>query len=312
MKIKEKIADTLRKISELEKVESEFSSVDDKKNKLNNELQKLLDLLDKKNHEISKLEKFSIGRVIKSVFVDRKKLLEEKRNEYYDLSQRYEKLKSEIRVLDYEYSILERKYNDLLKYKKELQALLKKREEELLSEDSTDGLTYRNIIGDIEKLEKEKSKVLVSISIINKLFNKLTLLSAALREVDGYADWKGRRRIRNAESYKDIAIRNAKQYLLESNLTLKKLEQSLADIRVESVDLYLKPIEFKGFVNVIFDNFITDIILKKKINDALDNIDDVYQNLNILKKDLRKKTADIDKKIIRLEQVKKEVVSNVK
>lgn len=312
LKIKDKIADTLKKISKLEIVENEFSSIDGKKKNLDNELYKLLILLEKKNHEISKLEKFSLGRIIKSVFVNRKKILEEKRNEYYDLSNQYEKLKSEISVLDYEYKILERKYNDLLKYKQELQALLEKREEELLNEDSSDGLTYRNIIDDIEKLEKEKSKVLVSISIINKLFSKLTLLSAALREVDGYSNWKGRRRMRNVDSYKNVAIRNAKQYLLESNLIIKKLEQSLADIKIESVELKLNPIEFKGFVNVIFDNFITDIILKKKINDAIDNIDDVYQNLNVLKKELRKKTADIEKKIIRLEQVKKEVVSNVK
>jgi hypothetical protein len=70
----------------------------------------------------------------------------------------------------------------------------------------------------------------------------------------------------------------------------------------------LKPIEFQGFVNVFFDNFITDIILKKKINDAVDNVEDVYQNLNILKNELNNKLIDLNKKIDRLQLVKKDVV----
>ena len=310
--IKDKIEQTISKINRLQIVENEFSSIEGKKKKLNSDLLKILDLLEKKNYEISKLEKFSVAGLIKSAFIDKKKLLEQKRNEYYDLSKQYERLKSEISALDYEYGLLERKYNELLKYKQELQALIEKREEELLYEDSSEGLTYRNIIDDIKELEKEKSKILFSSSIIDKLFSKLTLLSAALREVIGYGHWKSRRRMRRSNSYKNIAIKNVKQYLLENDLLIKKLEKSLEEIKIERLNLDLRPIEFQSFVNVLFDNFITDIILTKKINDAINNVDDVYQNLNILKRELKEKLTDINKKIDRLMQVKKEVVSNSK
>jgi hypothetical protein len=305
---KDKIAQTIKKIRDLQIVEKEFTSIEGRKKKLNEDLLKLLNFLENKNHEISKLERFSVGGLIKSVFIDKKKTLEQKRDEYYELSQQYEKLKSEISALNYEYDILERKYNDLLRYKQELEALIEKREKELFTEDSSEGLTYRNIIDDINEIETAKQKVLFSISIIDKIISKLTLLSAALREVEGYGHWKSRRRMRRTNSYKSVAIRNAKQYYLESDLMIKKLEKSLVNIDIENIEVNLKPIEFQGFVNVFFDNFITDIILKKKINDAVDNVEDVYQNLNILKNELNNKLIDLNKKIDRLQLVKKDVV----
>ena len=305
---KDKIAQTIKKIRDLQIVEKEFTSIEGRKKELNEDLLKLLNFLENKNHEISKLERFSVGGLIKSVFIDKKKTLEQKRDEYYELSQQYEKLKSEISALNYEYDILERKYNDLLRYKQELEALIEKREKELFTEDSSEGLTYRNIIDDINEIETEKQKVLLSISIIDKIISKLTLLSAALREVEGYGHWKSRRRMRRTNSYKSVAIRNAKQYYLESDLMIKKLEKSLVNIDIENIKVNLKPIEFQGFVNVFFDNFITDIILKKKINDAVDNVEDVYQNLNILKNELNNKLIDLNKKIDRLQLVKKDVV----
>jgi len=307
---KNEIKNLIKKINSLQIVEKEYSSIESKKKKLENELSELLDLLQTKNNEISKMEKFSFGGLIKSVFVDRKKVLDKKREEYYDLSKQYEKLKSEIAALNYESNLLGRKYNDFLRYKRELQALFEKREAELMTEDSMEGLTFRNMLDDIKDMKKEQAKILVSISIIDKLYSKLTLLSAALREVEGYGNWKTRKRMRRVDSYKNIAINNAKQYLLESNLMIKKLEQSLIGIKINSVNLYLKPIEFQGFLNVIFDNFITDIILRKKINDAIDNIEDVYRNLTILKNELRDKIESIEDKIKQLEILKKEVVSD--
>jgi len=232
---KDKIAQTIKKIRDLQIVEKEFTSIEGRKKELNEDLLKLLNFLENKNHEISKLERFSVGGLIKSVFIDKKKTLEQKRDEYYELSQQYEKLKSEISALNYEYDILERKYNDLLRYKQELEALIEKREKELFTEDSSEGLTYRNIIDDINEIETEKQKVLLSISIIDKIISKLTLLSAALREVEGYGHWKSRRRMRRTNSYKSVAIRNAKQYYLESDLMIKKLEKSLVNIDIENI-----------------------------------------------------------------------------
>ena len=309
--IKDKINQVVGKINSLRIVEKEFSSVEDRKKQLTAGQFKLLRELEKKNNEISGLEKFSVGRLIKSVFIDRKKVLEQKREEYYQLSKRYDKLKSEIAALDYELSILEKKYNELLKYRQELEALYEKREDELLQEDSSDGLAYRNIVDEIGELENKKTKLLITNSLSDKLEGKLTLLSAALREVEGYGNWKNRRRMRRANSYKNTAIRNAKQYLLESNLLIKKLQQSIDDIGLEAPALNLKPVEFQSFVNILFDNFITDIILRKKLNDAVENVEDVFQNLNYIKRQLKNKLGNLDKKIKRLELVKKDIVSKI-
>lgn len=307
--IQQKLIETKEKISNLELIESEYLDAKSRRNDLNSKLAGLLHELDSKNKEITKLEKFSVGGAIKSLFVDKKKQLESKRDEYYKLSKEYDKLKSEISALDYEMELLGKKYQELLLLKEEYEALKEQREKELAAENSTQGIAYRNILEDIENENNHLLRINGAFSLIDKLINKLTLFSASLREIQGYGHWKNRRRMRRSGSYKSIAIKNAKQYYLESTLLLRKLEQFLEDLNFDYFDIKLKNIEFDSLLNIFFDNFITDIILSKKINEAVNNVDEVYNKLNVLKNELNDKENEIKQKIQKLEKLQDELIS---
>lgn len=301
------LSEILSQINDLELVEKEFSRVELNKEKLKSSIDESLKKLEKKNREIEELSGFSFGGLVTSIFKDKKKLLEFKHDEYYKLSQHYDSLKNEMSTIDFEYNILSKKLNDLLQLKQKLKALMEKRENELLSENSQQGNTLNQIIDDISEKNTILEKTQRAIKIIDKLFTKLTLFSAALREVEGYSSWKTRR-TRRSSYERNTAINNAKEFNIESKLLLNNLDNALRDIGNSIGRIDLRIIDFESYLGVLFDNIFSDLIIKKRVSEAVVNVESVYQKLKLMKYDLENNLKDYSEKISRLKQVKTKII----
>jgi len=283
--IKDKIQELKKQISEMELVEKELNHVKLNKEKNENQIKNILVLLEKKNIEIDKLLSFSLTGAISSIFIDKKKTLEEKRNEYYELSKQYEKLKSESSTIKFEYDILNKKIIQLTGVKKELEALLEKREYELLNENSAEGNTLRKLSKDMGYHVQVIDELEEAIKFINRLLNKLTLLSASLQEIESLTSWS-RPRIRRSSTQKRKAIANAKEYNIECKLLLNNLDAILRNLNYTATSIDLNLMNFESFLGIFFDNIFSDIILQNKISVAISDVERVYQKLKRIKKDL--------------------------
>ena len=317
IKQKEKHVDNLREnikrlkneIKKLSLIDGELAKAKEKKNKIHEQLEGILSELAKVNEEISKLEKFSLGGMIKSLFIDKKQALEEKRRHYYDLTKQYEKLKTEASAIDYEYGILNEKAKKLLKLEEELKALKYKRLLELQKEDSTTGISLRNILASQEREAGFQKKIAIANELIDRLLEKLTLLGAAMREVTGYNRvTAGRMRRMDIQQLKNKAINNAKHYHLESKLLLEKLRQVLSGIDDVPEVPVLRDIEFDTYFDMILGGIFSDLILKKRINDALQNLEYVYNRLRQIKYELKEKLAASKENHKRLEEIKDKIL----
>jgi len=306
---KVRIKEVLNQIKDLELVENEFVLVEQNKESLKVSIKKLLVSLEKKHNEIEELLHFGFKRIVSSIFNDKKKLIEKKRNDYYQLSKKYEILKTEQATVDFEYKILYKKINGLTKFKKELEYLIEIRESELIMERSSQGNSLKKIVSDIKSEKSILDRTENSIKIINSLFSKLTLLSASLQEVESYTSWKGARyRGRYSSRQKQKAIQDAKEYNIESKLLLNNLDKSLREINYTFRTIDLKLINFESLLGMFFDNIFSDIILQNKISIAVDEVERVYQKLKKIKLDLIQIRSDTNLKIKRFNEVKNSII----
>lgn len=304
---KEILLKVVSQINDLEIVENEFSRVEQNKEKLKSSINDSLRKLERKNKEIEDLTGFSFGGLVTSIFKDKKKLLDFKHDEYYKLSKHYDSLKNEMSTIEFEYKILNKKLNSLLQLKQKLKALIEKREKELIAENSSQGFTLKKVIEGINKEFDFKYKTQNAIKIIDKLFTKLTLLSAALREVEGHSSWKTRRSRRSLHS-RNTAINNAKEFNIESKLLLNNLDNALRDIGDSIGRIDLRIIDFESYFGVLFDNIFSDLIIKKRVSEAVVNVENVYQKLKTMKFELEKRLKKSSSNISRLNEVKEKII----
>ncbi len=306
---KNRLKEVQKQIEGLARIESEYSQVGQKLEDIETSINVLLKNLEEKNSEIQRLEGFSIGSAIKSIFVDKNKVLETKRNEYYALSKKYDKLKLEKVGMDFEFKILKGKLNKLTEYKKELEYLIELRAKELLNENSSQGHSLQNIIKDFEEEKQFLKLINITTAILDKVLNRLTLLSASYREVESYTSWK-RSRNRNYAFDKRQAIKRAKELNLESKLLLSKLEMSLRDIGYTFRPLDLQLVSFENVIGMFFDNIISDFILKQNLYKAVEEVDSVYRAIKKIKMDILRLFTKSENNMQRLSEVRTSIILN--
>jgi hypothetical protein len=306
--IKQQIQEILTRINDMSIVEREIQIARSNASKLESTLSELLESLEKKNTEIEKLQSFSIKGLISSIFVDTKFDLENKRNEYYALSKQYDSLKSDKSVSDLEIEILNRKINELDVLRQELQVLMEKREQELLSDNSHQGIALSNVFKEIEDNKLQLSKLRRSLELTDRIFSTLTLFSATLRDVESNISWNRRKQFAAGTS-KEIAIRKAKEFNVESRLMINELGKLLRELDIEFKNFDVTLIAFENEFGMFFDNFISDMIMKKRIIEGVSNIENVFHNLKAVKTKIGEKSENTEQTIQRLEGVKNKLLT---
>ncbi len=306
---KTRLEEVQRKIEDLGKIESEFAVTEQKRIDIDDSINRILVQLESKNDEISKLESFSIGGAIKSIFVDKAKTLEQKRNEYYSLSKAYDKLKIDKAGVDFEYKLLNEKLKSLTKYKKEFEYLIELRAKELLTENSSQGHSLKNILKDLERENELLGNLNITKAIIDKVLNRLTLLGAAFSEVESYTAWN-RPRVRNFRFNKRQAINRAKELNLECKLLLNELEKSFSKIGYTYRTIDLQLVNFENIIGMFFDNIFSDLILQQNLSKAIAEVDSVYTKSKKIKIDILNRINKSEKELKRLKEIRESIILN--
>ena len=108
---------------------------------------------------------------------------------------------------------------------------------------------------------------------------------------------------------KYTAIDKAKDWAYEANRQLKIFEKELLDVyRRIPEDFQLHLDSFNRFIDVFFDNLITDWIIQQKIYNALNNSLNTRDKVTRMVKLLESEKPKVDKAIADLNEAKKEYV----
>jgi len=267
-------------ISKLRTIETHYQATKNELKLAELEFEKLEENLNEEYADIESLEKLTLKGVFHSILGNKEKQLEIARQEYLTATLKYKAAKTTIQTLQFELKILKRKTQLLQDLEAELIGLHKIRENELKVEPSPQGESLRHILLEIDdQITYSNSLDLVKNS--GKLaLKKLSMAVLALQEAKNWGDWDMMSKRQKIGDYvKHSAIDDAKQFAFDAKRALLVFERELQEINMQLNTKQLEIGSLSSFLDVFFDNLITDWIFQQKIKKTLINLNEVIENV---------------------------------
>ena len=271
---------------------------------------KLEKQLDKENRDIEKLEKLSVKKLFHKVLGNKEEQLEKERQDFLEVSLKYNEHKKTIELLEFEMGVLQGRVKSIPKLKKELTKLKKLRENELLQTKGKLGKELRSVIKDGDSLIMGLKEFEEAIAVGDDILKHLNAILQYLKQAKDWGTWKmagGR----NMSSHNQRnAIDRARQLIYKSQHLMKLFKKELQDINVYDFDASLNSVQLDGFTNIFFDNLITDWIIQKKIKNTSAEIRSVFDRIKRLMSYLQSEKKKMNANFQALQNRREEILTS--
>jgi hypothetical protein len=275
----------------------------------NRDLDRLEIQLKKEFHDIEKLEKLSVKGLFHQVLGSKEEQIEKERQEYLQVSLKYNEAKKSVELLEYEQNLLEGKTKDLALLENRINTLIKKREKLLIESNTPAGKQIldlllvvdanRAFIANVEQVKKTGEEVIL---ILDKMIEHL-------RQAKNWGQWDMAGRQRGASYLKHNQIDRARDLSYHVKHVLVRFENDLSHIYgQEQFNLSFEFNSFSKFTDIFFDNLISDWIVQQKIQNALSNVLTVRDKVVRILQSLDAEIGKADNKLIQLEEQRKQFI----
>lgn len=268
-------------------------------------------LVQKEYEDVENLEKLGMKALFHKVLGNQESQLEKERQEYLQVSLKYDQVRKSIELLEFEHNILQKKSGSIPVIEARLNELSLVQEKELVNMEGAGSLEIRKINSQIETQQRLKIDVREAEKAGVKSLECIDGVVAGLQQAHNWGQWdmSGRNPMSNHLKY--TAIDKAKDWAYEANRQLKVFEKELLDVyRQIPEDFQLHLDSFNRFIDVFFDNLITDWIIQQKIYNALNNTLNIRDKVVRMIKTLETEHPRIDQNIEELEIRKKQFILN--
>lgn len=307
--IGEEIKKLLEEHQSLKKSEARLAEIVPEIEKVNREVQTLEQQMRKEFEDIENLEKLGMKALFYKVLGSQEEQLEKERQEYLQASLKYDQVRKNLELLEFEYNILKKKSGNLATIEQKLNDLSVRQEKELINMPGAAALEIKKIYLQIDQQERLKIDISEAIKAGLKALECIDAVIAGLQQAHNWGQWdvSGRNPMSNHLKYS--AIDKAKDWAYESNRQLKVFEKELLDVYKQiPEDFQLHIDSFNRFIDVFFDNLITDWIIQQKIYNALNNTLNIRDKVVRMIKTLEGENPKVAQTISTLEQRKKEFI----
>lgn len=269
----------LGELKSLEIVERHYKTTKDSLKNAVKESKRLQKQLDKENADIEKLEKLSIKKLFHKVLGNKEKQLEVERQEFLELSLKYNEHKKSIELLEFELNVLENKRHGIPGLKKEITKLKKKREKEILKSNNRIGKRLRSIVEETDYLVMGRKEYEEAILVGQDILTHLQAAVKYLRNAGEWGSYKNMGGGRMSSYNQRGAIEKARGIIIKTQHLFRIFKKELQDINVHDFDTSINAEQLNGFTNIFFDNLITDWIIQKKIRNTLSEVRSVFDRI---------------------------------
>ena len=307
--IGEEIKKLLEEHQSLKKSEARLAEIVPEIENVNREVQTLVQQMRKEFEDIENLEKLGMKALFYKVLGSQEEQLEKERQEYLQASLKYDQVRKNLELLEFEYNILKKKSGNLATIEQKLNDLSVRQEKELINMPGAAALEIKKIYLQIDQQERLKIDISEAIKAGLKALECIDAVIAGLQQAHNWGQWdvSGRNPMSNHLKYS--AIDKAKDWAYESNRQLKVFEKELLDVYKQiPEDFQLHIDSFNRFIDVFFDNLITDWIIQQKIYNALNNTLNIRDKVVRMIKTLEGENPKVAQTISTLEQRKKEFI----
>ena len=293
--IQQNIHAVLAEIDDLQKV---LDHVDALKEDLDEAYKKLRDAkinLDKELRDVEELEKIGIKSLFYKTLGGKEEQLEKERQEYLNAALHYKELNKSIELIEFELNILTKKSRRVDELSTRLDALKRQREEEILNSD------YNNIKSDLLELtHKLEQNALIAKSVSTaieegeKSLKLIKVVFSFLRKAKDWGRWDMVNKSRRADYMKHQSIDMAVRNLTRAQQQLNRFSRELLTLGNNHISFNLRMDHTKGFMDIFFDNLISDWIVQQRIKTTLQNVEKTYGQVQRIIIELREQLTLIN------------------
>ena len=309
MDTQKQIKETLEILVGLEKVQNHFNATVAELDNAYKKLDELHDILEEQYKDVKEIEGLSMKSLFAKVLGSKEKQIEKERQEYLQASLRYNDFKKQVEVLEYERDLIKKKVVDITLYTNKLEKLKKKREKELLLSNSDQGKALMKVVYQLDEAIRYRKEVLEAIDAGTNSIGDIKKLVAYLRKAKDWGSWDvGNQGRRGSAYYKKGAIDNAHRAAQQTQHQLNRFQQELYDIGIKYQEFEINIGTFNSFMDIFFDNLISDWVIQQKIKHALGNVELTKDKVIRLIRDLENKIGKVEKDIKDLTYTKEQLL----
>lgn len=304
---------TLEQFREMDKVNRHLDQLNTKLNAEYKNMENLAKVLDREQADVDKLEKMSLKGVFYKILGSKEEQLEKERQEYLQASLKYNELVKSVELLEFERKVLEEKAQKFTGVEAKLKKLMSQRERHLKSGNSVRGQKLLSILAQIEQIQKTEYEIKQAIDAGTAAIQVLAQMAGYLRTARNWGQWDTMNRRGRMSSYvKHSNIDKARRQLAKSQNLLWRFEQELSDV-FDTSDLNLKiNLEsFNGFIDIFFDNLISDWIIQQRIRNSYNNVVAVHDKVKRIILNLQTRINQDQTRIDDLESKRSEILLEV-
>lgn len=236
--------------------------------------------LKKENKDVEKLKSASLTNLLAWIKKDKEERLVKEENEAMRAILYVRQLQEERQSLHKEYE----RYTSLIKEEDRTRKQLEQAQLASLPE----GAEKKNLLGMRNKLEEEIRLQKELIEAIDAGYTVLAKLSAAERELSSAQGWGMYDIIGGgmvSSMIKHSHIDQAQGKLADFQRDLERFQKEVKDVRT------MEPIELElstgiSFMDIAFDNFITDFMVQSKINTTMESVQMVMEKIQAIQDEL--------------------------
>lgn len=260
-------------------------------------------ILHKEKRDVEKLEALSLTGLFYSILRSKEEQLDKERQEYLAAKLKYDESCNSIKYIEEEISSYEEELRKYLGLDEEYKNLLKEKRYLILNKSDENSRKLADKLDGVTDLELNAKEINEAINAGNIAMKALKQLTDTLESARSWGQWDMFGGGLLATAAKHSRIDDAKRQVNEVQRLIRMFNKELLDVNI-STDIKINIGSFDTFADYFFDGLISDWIVQSKINDSLNNVNNVSRNLNKTLSTLTKELHDLN---LKLEGLQKEI-----
>jgi len=237
----------------------------------------LEDQLVEELEDIEKLEKMSITSMFYKVLGSQDEQLEKERQEYLNVSLKHKELKKDIEILEYEHKIISSKVQEIGGLEASLEELKKVRLQEIMRTDDKYRTKITGIYSELDSIRAEIEELRQAQVAGDNCLRAIDAVIKHLKDAEHWGNWDMmNKRSTYYSQMKHNAIDRATNAAQQVKHRLKTFDRELIDVNIEQTQLNINLDGFGRFMDIFFDNLISDWVIQRKIKNALNNVQSTF------------------------------------
>ncbi len=309
----ESIRDLMDQQKSNELAEKRLEFILDELAKKQRELAMLESKMYKEHEDVEALEKMSVKSVFRKILGDKEAQLEKERQEYLHAFMKFEEYKKTLDILEYEKGVLQEKVANAVNISEQIKKKLAIRKKEVMLNGSALGKKITALESEINRFYYVRKECLEAVEVGKSAIAIMNEMIRSLNNARGWGSFGRGSRGSMSQMIRMTSVDKAKKLSHQAQQLLRVFSKELADINgQQNFNFRFDFGGFDSFLNIFFDNLISDWVINQKIVTAQNSVAStqakVKRIVSSLEVDIKNAEAEV---VLREEKVKELIKDSV-